>query len=43
MFWSSPMTAWSIGPVPEPVMLPENSVWCGPQLFGLDGSVEVRY
>ena len=37
------MTAWSIGPVPEPVMLPLNSVCAADQPFGLVGLVEVRY
>ena len=31
-----------MGPVPEPEMLPENSVCCADQPLGLVGSLEVR-
>jgi hypothetical protein len=42
MFWLSPMMVWSIGPVPEPVMLPVNRAWGADQPLGLVGSLEVR-
>ncbi len=42
MFWSSPMSAWSIGPVWELEMLPENSVCGEDQPLALVGLVEVR-
>ncbi len=36
------MSAWSIGPVGEPEMLPENSTFSDDHPLGLAGSVDVR-
>jgi hypothetical protein len=42
MFVPSPMSVWSMGPVPEPEMLPENSVCGDDHPFALVGSLDVR-
>ena len=42
MFWSSAIRVWSIGPVPEPEMLPVNSGCADDHPFGFVGSFEVR-
>ena len=42
MFVPSPMSVWSMGPVPEPEMLPVKSVCCDDQPFALAGSLDVR-
>ena len=42
MFVPSPISVWSIGPVPEPEMLPVNSGCGEDQPLGLVGSLDVR-
>jgi len=42
MVVSSPMSVWSMGPVPEPEMLPVKSACWDDQPFGLAGSLDVR-
>src|ERR1041384_6781254 len=39
MFWPSAIRVWSIGPVPEPEMLPVNSGCGADQPLGLVGSL----
>jgi hypothetical protein len=42
MFEPSPITVWSIGPVPDPEMLPENNGCAADQPLAFVGSLEVR-
>jgi hypothetical protein len=41
MLVSSPITVWSIGPVPEPEIVPEKSALGADHPFALVGSVDV--
>jgi hypothetical protein len=42
MFWSSPMSAWSMGPVLELEMLAVERVCCADHPFALVGLLDVR-